>query len=71
MEGIMILALLESIPLIKLTLIIIEVREVMTRARKTSHKCFAEVTSLGGGPGHILPLLGLLLMMWVHPEIRQ
>jgi hypothetical protein len=65
-------ALLRSKPLIKLTLILFiatGVRGVMTWARKTSRKSFAGPTSLGGGPGHILVLLGLLLTTGVHPEI--
>jgi hypothetical protein len=67
----MILALLGSIPLIKLTLILLiitRVRRVMTWARKMSHKSFAGVTTLGGGLGCILPLLGLLLTVRVHPK---
>jgi hypothetical protein len=70
----MILALLGSIHLIKLTfisLVVAGVRGVMTRARKMSRKSFARVTSLGGGPSHILMLLGPLLMAGVHPEMRQ
>jgi hypothetical protein len=45
----MILALLRSIPLIKLMLILLivtGVRGVMTRARKTSRKSFVGATSL-------------------------
>jgi hypothetical protein len=70
----MILALLGSITLIKLMLILLtvaRVRGVMTRVRKTSYKSFARATSHGRGPGHILSLLGPLLMTWVHPEIRE
>jgi hypothetical protein len=66
----MILALLRSIPLIKLTLILLiiaRVRGVMTQARKMPCKSFAGWTSLGGGPSHILPLLGPLLTAGVHP----
>jgi hypothetical protein len=64
-DGIMILALLRSIPLIKLMLILLivtGVRGVMTRARKTSRKSFVGATSLGWGPDHILLLHGPLLM---------
>jgi hypothetical protein len=70
----MILALLRSKPLIQLTFILLafaRVRGMMTRARKTSCKCFAGATSLGGGPDHILSLLGLLLTMRVHPKMRH
>jgi hypothetical protein len=70
----MIMALLGSIPLIKLMLILLiitGVRGVMTRARKMSCKCFTGAASLGGGPGHILPLLGPLLMAGVHPKMRH
>jgi hypothetical protein len=70
----MVLALLGSIPLIKLMLILLiiaGVRGVMTRARKMSCKSFAGATSLGGHPSHILLLLGPLLTAGVHPEMRQ
>jgi hypothetical protein len=73
MDGIMILALLRSKPLIQLTLILLAfagVRGMMTRPKKTSRKCFVKVTSLGGGLGHILPLLSPFLMVRVHPEMR-
>jgi hypothetical protein len=70
----MILALLGSIPLIKLMLILLiitGVRGAMTQARKMSRKCFAGATLLGGGPGHILPHLGPLLTVGVHPKMRH
>jgi hypothetical protein len=64
----MIQALHGSKSLIQLTLILLAftgVRGMMTRARKMSCKCFARATSLGGGPDHILPLLGPLLTVRV------
>jgi hypothetical protein len=67
-------ALLGSMPLIKLTLILLitaGVRGVMTWVRKTSHKSFAGPTSFGGGPDHILVLLGSLLTAGVHLEIKR
>jgi hypothetical protein len=70
----MILELLGSIPLIELALILLivaGVRGVMTWARKMSRKSFAGATSLGGGPSHIMLLLGLLLTVGVHPEMRH
>jgi hypothetical protein len=70
----MILTLLGSKALIQLTLILLAftgVRGMMTRARKTSCKCFAGATSLGGGPDHILSLLGPLLTARVHPKMRH
>jgi hypothetical protein len=42
----------------------------MTRRNMTPCKCLAGATSLGG-PGHILPVHGLLLPMRIHPEIRD
>jgi hypothetical protein len=69
-------AFLESMPLIELMLILLlitRVRGVMTRVRRrrsTGHGCLAGLTPLGG-PDHILPLLGLLLTVRIHPEIRD
>jgi hypothetical protein len=34
-------------------------------------KRIAEAASLGGGAGHILTMLGCLLMARIHPEIRK
>jgi hypothetical protein len=74
-DGIVIMAFLESMSLIEFTLIlfiIAGVRGVVTRARRrsTGHGCHADPTSLGG-PGHILSLLGLLLLASIHPEGRD
>jgi hypothetical protein len=47
------------------------VRRMMAwRWRMTPRKRLAGAASLGG-PGHILPELGLLLVMRVHPKIRR
>jgi hypothetical protein len=45
------------------------VRGVMTGRRMTPHKRLARAASLGG-PDHILSVLGLLLLMRIHPDIR-
>jgi hypothetical protein len=34
-------------------------------------KRIVEAASLGGGAGHILTMLGCLLMARIHPEIRK
>jgi hypothetical protein len=44
------------------------VRRVMTGRRMMPRKCLARAILLGG-PGHILPVLGLLLPTKIHPEI--
>jgi hypothetical protein len=61
-----------SLTLEQLTVIFLlaRVRRMMMRGnRMTSHKPLVGAASLGG-PNHILTLLGLLLVMRVHPEIR-
>jgi hypothetical protein len=57
--------------LMVILILIAGVRRVLTwRRRLMSSKCFARATPLGG-PSHILPMLGPLVTMRVHLEIRR
>jgi hypothetical protein len=48
------------------------VRGMMMRRRMTPCKRLAGAASLGGGgAGHILTMLGSLLTVRIHPEIRE
>jgi hypothetical protein len=65
-----------SVTLEQLTVVFLlaGVRRMMTRRmRMVSHKCLVGAASLGGGGGvgHILPVLGSLLIARIHPEIRH
>jgi hypothetical protein len=64
-----------SVTLEPLTLVFffhVGVRRMMMRWRGiTSHKCLAGVASLGGGAGHVLPVLASFLPSRIHPEIRN
>jgi hypothetical protein len=46
------------------------VRKLMPGRRMMPRKRLARAASLGG-PSHILPILGLLLLMRIHPKIRN
>jgi hypothetical protein len=55
-------------------ILLTRVRRMMTqRRRMMSCECLAGVASLGGGGGasHILPVLGSLLIVRIHPKIRH
>jgi hypothetical protein len=57
-----------------ISLFIARVRRMMTRRRRgmTPCKCLAKAASLGGGgSSHILAMLGSLLIVRIHPEIRK